>query len=333
LNLVSRIKSFWGESSELKSLNNMTSVNGSTPPLSSSSSFLPLKNPALINYLAGVCGGVSVVLVGHPFDTTKTRMQTAPQGYYRNTVDVVKQTWKFEGLRGFYKGMMSPLSGQMFFRAASFMTFYASLDKVSTMCNDPIEKPSSFATVIAGASTGFIIAFIETPIDVIKTKLQIQIFRQRLHPEIKSRYRNVTGCVQYIIRKHGTKALWQGLQATVIRNVPANAMFFPVNELVKVKLANDANMSVSDLPMSQKLTAGATAGLCYWTLCYPLDAVKGRIMAQSFKRRHNYIHVIKTMKPMDFFWGIIPSAARGALACAAMFYTVDVVRIALSENQ
>ena len=33
------------------------------------------KNEVLINYVSGVCGGIAVVLVGHPFDTTKTRLQ------------------------------------------------------------------------------------------------------------------------------------------------------------------------------------------------------------------------------------------------------------------
>ena len=52
---------------------------------------------ALINYLAGVAGGISVVLVGHPFDTVKTRMQSAPPGFYKGTIDTVKQTLRFEG--------------------------------------------------------------------------------------------------------------------------------------------------------------------------------------------------------------------------------------------
>jgi solute carrier family 25 carnitine/acylcarnitine transporter 20/29 len=131
---------------------------------------------AMINYMAGVGGGVAVVLFGHPFDTTKTRMQTAPPGYYKNTWDAVKQTVKFEGIRGFYTGMMSPMYGQMFFRAISFMTFYTSLRAISTLSSEDVDDvPSVRSTILAGAVTGLAISAVEAPIDVVKTKLQIQV--------------------------------------------------------------------------------------------------------------------------------------------------------------
>jgi solute carrier family 25 (mitochondrial carnitine/acylcarnitine transporter), member 20/29 len=55
-------------------------------------------------YVAGVAGGVVVVFVGHPFDTTKTRLQTSPEGFYRGTIDCVKKTLRREGFGGFYSG-------------------------------------------------------------------------------------------------------------------------------------------------------------------------------------------------------------------------------------
>jgi len=39
-------------------------------------------NGILIDYISGVAGGIAVVLIGHPFDTTKTRLQTSPPGFY-----------------------------------------------------------------------------------------------------------------------------------------------------------------------------------------------------------------------------------------------------------
>jgi solute carrier family 25 carnitine/acylcarnitine transporter 20/29 len=51
----------------------------------------------IAEYLSGVAGGIAVVLVGHPFDTTKTRIQTAPPGFYSSTVDCLKKTIKREG--------------------------------------------------------------------------------------------------------------------------------------------------------------------------------------------------------------------------------------------
>lgn len=65
----------------------------------------------IVDYIAGVAGGVAVVLVGHPFDTTKTRLQTAPHGFYTDTMDCVKKTFHREGFKGFYSGINSPLAG------------------------------------------------------------------------------------------------------------------------------------------------------------------------------------------------------------------------------
>ena len=57
------------------------------------------------DYVAGVAGGVAVVLIGHPFDTVKTRLQTSPRGVYSGTIDCLKKTVRDEGMRGFYSGI------------------------------------------------------------------------------------------------------------------------------------------------------------------------------------------------------------------------------------
>lgn len=48
---------------------------------------------------AGGVGGVCAVIVGHPFDLVKVRMQTAEKGVYTGAIDVVKKTVAREGLR------------------------------------------------------------------------------------------------------------------------------------------------------------------------------------------------------------------------------------------
>jgi solute carrier family 25 carnitine/acylcarnitine transporter 20/29 len=57
------------------------------------------QNP-IKSFLSGGFGGVSCVLVGHPFDLTKTRLQTAPPGTYTGAIDVVRKTIAQDGIRG-----------------------------------------------------------------------------------------------------------------------------------------------------------------------------------------------------------------------------------------
>jgi solute carrier family 25 carnitine/acylcarnitine transporter 20/29 len=84
------------------------------------------------SFLSGGCGGVAAVVVGkspihvvsliagpthsnamracelsiilqitgHPFDLTKVRLQTAPQGTYSGALDVVKKTLARDGVKG-----------------------------------------------------------------------------------------------------------------------------------------------------------------------------------------------------------------------------------------
>lgn len=61
---------------------------------------------------AGAVGGVCAVIVGHPFDLVKVRLQTAEAGVYSSAIDVVKKSIARDGLRrGLYAGVSAPLVG------------------------------------------------------------------------------------------------------------------------------------------------------------------------------------------------------------------------------
>jgi len=215
----------------------------------------------LADYIAGIAGGIAVVLVGHPFDTTKTRLQIAPKNYYNSTLDCVQKTFQQQGIRGFYSGMSSPLAGQMIFRSVSFGTFH---HLVSLSPSRSVEKAKWTELLCVGGVTGFVISFVETPIDLIKTKLQIEVFKSRQSGGNEPTQRpSISSTARHIMSSSGIRGFWQGWTATAIRNIPANAMFFPVNEMVKRTLAEWSNVTVRDLQPWQRLVAGACAGYYY----------------------------------------------------------------------
>mmetsp|Transcript_22286 Transcript_22286/g.22459 ORF Transcript_22286/g.22459 Transcript_22286/m.22459 type:complete len:344 (+) Transcript_22286:238-1269(+) len=292
----------------------------------------------LIDYVAGAAGGVTVVLIGHPFDTIKTRLQTAPPGFYGNTADCIRKTLRKEGVGGFFKGMSSPLAGQQFFRAASFVTFHHTLKQLQNSAGaKPNEVPKFSNLIFAGSITGFIVSFIETPIDLIKTKLQIQIFKQTNNPYYRPVYNNASNCTMHMLKTYGIRALWQGWAATMIRNVPANGCFFSVNELWKHAIAKHNQISVHDLQTHHRLIAGAAAGLGYWMGAYPLDVVKSRIELQHFKSRLSWWRTVKMIYNESgwrgFYRGLGPCAVRAVFACAGMFCVADTVREVLRRHE
>lgn len=67
---------------------------------------------SLRDFAAGGVGGICAVLVGHPFDLVKVRLQTAEKGVYSGAMDVVRKTVAREGMvRGLYAGVSAPLVG------------------------------------------------------------------------------------------------------------------------------------------------------------------------------------------------------------------------------
>lgn len=64
------------------------------------------------SFIAGGFGGVCAVIVGHPFDLVKVRLQTAERGLYKGAFDVVRKSVARDGLaRGLYAGVSAPLVG------------------------------------------------------------------------------------------------------------------------------------------------------------------------------------------------------------------------------
>ncbi len=64
------------------------------------------------SFVAGGFGGICAVVVGHPFDLVKVRLQTAERGVYSSAIDVVRKSVAKDGLRkGLYAGVSAPLVG------------------------------------------------------------------------------------------------------------------------------------------------------------------------------------------------------------------------------
>ena len=55
--------------------------------------------PLVSQYPQSRCGLLELE-TGHPFDLTKTRLQTAPPGVYKGALDVVRKTVAQDGLTG-----------------------------------------------------------------------------------------------------------------------------------------------------------------------------------------------------------------------------------------
>ena len=67
----------------------------------------------VINYICGCLSGCSQVMVMQPFEIIKVRLvnQSMEKPEYSGILDCFKQIYRESGLKGFYKGTLSPLLG------------------------------------------------------------------------------------------------------------------------------------------------------------------------------------------------------------------------------
>ena len=78
-----------------------------------------------LDFIAGLAGGVAGVLVGHPFDTVKARLQTqtatvnCKAASYKGTFHCFKEIAHRESIFGLYKGISSPLAGNSYTKIKS----------------------------------------------------------------------------------------------------------------------------------------------------------------------------------------------------------------------
>lgn len=74
---------------------------------------------ALYSLITGFLFGATNTIVGHPFDTIKTKMQIQAMCLEKNKgyMDIVKDVYRNEGPVGFYRGCFPPFFGSIIYRS------------------------------------------------------------------------------------------------------------------------------------------------------------------------------------------------------------------------
>ena len=277
---------------------------------------------------AGTCGGITVTLLGHPFDTVKVLLQTqsSKNPVYSGAVDAASKVIKAEGVGGLYRGVTSPLAGQMFFRATLFFAYARAKEFVGTSPEDPL----SYAK--AGAMAWMAGTFFESPIDLYKSQWQCQLVKAKADPAYKSPYGSVVDVVKESWKCNGIRGPYQAFHATMARNLPAGAVYFGVFENVKNSFAktNEDGKATN----GQIILSGGIGGFFYWSLFYPIDVIKSALMTDAVnpaKRKFtgffdaaSKLYASGGVKA--FYRGIVPCLLRASPANAGMLFTVDYIR-------
>jgi solute carrier family 25 aspartate/glutamate transporter 12/13 len=177
---------------------------------------------------AGGMAGMSQVIFTNPLEIVKIRLQV--QGEAARLAGHVKEgAWKIccdLGFRGLYKGAGACLLRDIPFSAIYF-TVYAHLKADlfhEGLCG---KKLSPLELLAAGAIAGMPAAYLATPADVIKTRLQV-VARAG-----QQTYTSILDAFTKILREEGPTAFFKGGPARVLRSSPQFGFTLVSYELIQ----------------------------------------------------------------------------------------------------
>ncbi|XP_011719104.1 solute carrier family 25 member 45 isoform X4 [Macaca nemestrina] len=138
-------------------------------------------------FVAGWISGALGLVLGHPFDTVKVRLQT--QTTYRGIVDCMVKIYRHESER----------------RA---------------------QPPSYMHIFLAGCTGGFLQAYCLAPFDLIKVRLQNQTEPVAQPGSTPPQYQGPVHCAASIFREEGYRGLFRGAWALMLRDTPTMGIYF-----------------------------------------------------------------------------------------------------------
>jgi solute carrier family 25 carnitine/acylcarnitine transporter 20/29 len=126
--------------------------------------------------VSGALYGISNAAVGHPLDTVKTKMQVVKEYKNKNMTGSIKQLYKLEGVRGFFRGIIPPILGGSLFRSAQFAAFealYTKLDKHPVFGKAiPYTAGLEPRIILGGIASGTARSIVENPFEYSKVQRQ-----------------------------------------------------------------------------------------------------------------------------------------------------------------
>lgn len=232
-----------------------------------------------LDFAAGCLGGCAGVVVGYPFDTVKVHLQTQDHRnpLYKGTLDCFRKIIAKESVRGLYRGMSSPMAGVAAVNAIVFGVY----GNIQRNTSDPDSLYSHF---LAGTAAGLAQSFICSPMELVKTRLQLQ---DNL-PKGAVKFSGPMQCTRSIWRKEGFRGVFRGLGITAARDMPGFSSYFVSYELMVRSVANPSPFTI--------LMAGGLAGTISWLLTFPIDVVKSRLQADGMSGKPQYHGIVDCLR-------------------------------------
>jgi len=241
--------------------------------------------------LCGCIYGVTSPLVGHPFDTVKTKMQA--QGGYQTggMIRTFRTVIKHEGFFALYKGLLPPLIGSGIFRSVQFSVYNSMWTWLADKSGMRHEIPGlgglETRVVVAGVIAATARCVIETPLELVKIRRQV-------------------GQPWKVVE------LYKGFGVSWIRTVGLMTSFF-----IFVDSGVRHFPELINTPMIGPFIKGGVCATLAWWVVWPFETMKSQVQGNTpgpSKLWDRMAWVYRNGGVRGLFRGIVPGSTRSLIA-------------------
>mmetsp|Transcript_8435 Transcript_8435/g.17556 ORF Transcript_8435/g.17556 Transcript_8435/m.17556 type:complete len:352 (+) Transcript_8435:165-1220(+) len=288
------------------------------------------------DFIAGGIAGSASVVVGHPMDTLKVRMQTSKGN---PSIPSLVIGSKYGGPMTLFSGMGAPLSAACVVNALIFSSYGWSSRLYEQY------SPNGFNPTVrsftCGAFAGFVQAVVICPMEHVKCRLQIAEAAgsaKAAHP--------LQATFRAILTSGGSNAnigaLYRGWWITCWREIPAFGGYFALYDIFKDgiqesldKLEKESSTPTASIGDQQHNNAhtwiasamgGGLTGALTWAIVYPFDVIKTQIQTAPIDTPRQertiaavYATIVKENGSKHLFRGLSVTCARAFPVNAIIF--------------
>ena len=144
---------------------------------------------------------------------------------------------------------------------------------LSKQSSDNDGAAPGWVSLLAGGLARWLAVTMVNPLELTRTKMQSQ----------KMPWRDVTVCLRDLVSTQGVRGLWNGYTATLLRDVPFSALYWPLYELTRDSLRTYAqhrdrlhlySFNLTENHFLVNFISGAVAGSVASTITLPFDVIK-----------------------------------------------------------
>ena len=234
---------------------------------------------ALRDIVSGTIAGSAGIIVGHPLDCIKVRLQRSGS----SIASAIQLMVREGGMKSFFRGLSSPVIANAPINAIVFAVEGASMRYFSS--TRP-EWSSPFTHAVSGSTAGLSQVLIACPSELVKVQMQAG-----------KTFSSTFECFRYITREHGFGALYRGFGLTLARDTISWGVYFGAYDYMKtlatrreysnfdrqgggphnrqqLLLQQQQQQQQVSLPVTTLMVCGGCAGVASWVIMHPVDVLK-----------------------------------------------------------